>query len=81
MKKLTQEQIVLRHLRKKGARGITSMEAFRLYGITRLSGRIFDLKEEGYVIDSERISKKNENGASVTFAKYTLIKDKDEAKK
>lgn len=49
MKAMTQEEIVLEHMRKHGS--ITSMTAFRRYSITRLSGRIFNLRKAGYIID------------------------------
>lgn len=39
---------VLRHLQKFGS--ITSLQAFQLYGITRLSGRIYDLRKCGVKI-------------------------------
>ena len=48
-KPMTQEEVVLEHMRRRGS--ITSMEAFEDHGITRLSGRIFDLRKAGYNID------------------------------
>jgi len=45
---LTQEDKILEHLKRHGS--ITSMEAFRKYNITRLSGRIYDLRMQGYQI-------------------------------
>ena len=44
---------VLKHLQEKGS--ITSWEAITLYRATRLSGIIFNLREEGYNIESKRI--------------------------
>lgn len=52
----TQEQKVLEHL-KKYKRGITSMQAFQKYGITRLSAKIFNLRHMGYNIITIRETK------------------------
>lgn len=68
--KVTQEERVLRWLRERGS--ITSLEAFREFGITRLSGRIFNLRKSGYEIVSERETTKNRYGENVSFAKYIL---------
>jgi hypothetical protein len=48
MKIKSQNELVLKHLKKHGS--ITSWEAINAYGITRLSARIFDLKDLGYGI-------------------------------
>lgn len=68
--KVTQEQRVLRHLREYGS--ITSLEAFREFGITRLGSRIYTLRQSGYDIISERETTKNRYGENVSFAKYIL---------
>lgn len=68
-KKKSQEEIILSHLKRSPKSGITSMEAFRRYGITRLSGRIYDLKERGYKIVSVKETNK-ETGS--TYARYIL---------
>ena len=39
---------ILNYIKKHGS--ITNMDAFRDLGITRLSGRIYDLREAGYNI-------------------------------
>jgi hypothetical protein len=41
----------IKHLLEAG-RTITSLEALRLFGSLRLSGRIFELREEGLNIES-----------------------------
>lgn len=53
----SQNATILAHLREHGT--ITSWESIQLYKITRLSGRIYDLKEEGHAIDGEM---RHENG-------------------
>lgn len=45
----TQQQKVLKYI-KKNKDGITSMKAFWRFGITRLSGHIFELRKKGYNI-------------------------------
>lgn len=61
---------VLRHL--KDFKGITSWQAFEWYGITRLSAIIFELRNDGYNIESETLKMKNRYGDPVHFAKYVL---------
>ena len=56
-KRETQEEIVLNHLREYGS--ITSIEAFGVYAITRLSAVIFNLREDGYDIPMTFETSKN----------------------
>lgn len=63
-----QRSLVRKHLNKQGS--ITSWEAIKLYGCTRLSAVIYDLRQEGMLIKTDHITKKNRYGLSVTFAKY-----------
>tara|TARA_R100000654_G_scaffold14014_1_gene30287 strand:+ start:2297 stop:2527 length:231 start_codon:yes stop_codon:yes gene_type:complete len=67
--KLNQKQKVIRHLETYGS--ITPLDAFRDYGIMRLAAVIFNLKEDGYNIDSEMTTSTNRFGEKVNFAKYT----------
>lgn len=50
MDKKSQKQKVISYIRKHGS--ITSVEAFKALGVTRLSAIVFYLKEDGYTIDS-----------------------------
>ena len=68
----TQIQRILDHLQTYPE--ITSMEAFQLYGITRLSACIFDLKKKGYKIATRRVKLKNRYGEPVTFVAYSLVR-------
>jgi hypothetical protein len=68
--KRTQEQRVLDHLRKHCS--ITTPEANRLYGFTRLPARIDTLRKKGHVIAMQRSEKV---GSRMRFARYTLVKD------
>ena len=67
-KELTQTEKVLKHLLRKGS--ITSWEAIEKYGITRLSARIFELRELGHEIKSHKIITSKE----FNFVKYTMKK-------
>jgi Helix-turn-helix domain len=46
---MTQCEMVLAHLKK--GRILTSMQAFRLYGITRLADRVRDLRAKGHRVE------------------------------
>ncbi len=67
---MNQIDMVLKHLKTNS---ITSWEAIHMYGITRLSACIFDLRK-AYVIDTTMIPNPNPNGKNTQFAKYTLRK-------
>ena len=69
--KETQTKAILEHLVNVGS--ITSMEAFELYGCTRLSARIFDLRKKGYDIETRMIAGKTRYGTSCEYAKYVYI--------
>ena len=68
--KSTQNKLLLKHLQQYGS--ITSMEAYELYGITRLSGRIYDLRHMGYAIIGTTESAVNRYGKKVKFRRYAL---------
>jgi len=65
-----QTETILNHLRIIG--GITTMEAIRLYGCTRLADKIFMLKNRGYQIKTVMTEGENRYGEKVRFAKYLL---------
>jgi hypothetical protein len=48
------------------------MDAFTKFGITRLSGRIFDLRQMGYPVITSIVQTTNEDGNVVRYARYTL---------
>ena len=68
---MTQCEMVLDYMEKNGS--ISSMQAFTL-GITRLSGRIYDLREKGHVIENIRKETVNRYGKRVHYDEYKLIK-------
>lgn len=65
----SQRQVILDHL--KLYKNITTWEAFEMYGITRLSDRIFTLRKE-YNITDEWVYKKNRYGKKIKFKNYKL---------
>lgn len=67
---MSQNETVLLHLKKYGH--ISTMEAFKYYGITRLAARIYDLQQLGYVINKKRIK----HGVGNPYTEYSLKEDK-----
>ncbi len=67
---MNQMTTIKNHL--ESGKTITSMEAFQLYGITRLSDKIFKLKQRGMDIDSIPTSGVNRYGDDVRFSTYRL---------
>ena len=61
---------VLRHLREHGS--ITSNEAWELYGATRLSAIIFNLRRKGHDISTVDTDTTDRYGHRVTYARYVL---------
>ena len=62
------------HLKNYGH--ITSLEAIREYGATRLASIIFNLKENGYPIHTTDIEFTTRFGRKTTVAKYLYFKPK-----
>lgn len=61
----TQRAKILHHLQTHEA-GITPLDALNLYGCFRLSGVVFQLRKQGYIIETAR----NTNGKH--YARYFL---------
>jgi len=70
-KKTTKRQQVLSHLRKHGS--IDSWTAIELYGATRLSAIIFNLRAKGLEIDSIGCSALDRNSNVCNYTTYKLI--------
>lgn len=68
--RITQGDRLIRYMANH--KGITSMQAFDKFGITRLSARIFELRNNGYDIVANQIAVKNRYGESVTCCRYEL---------
>lgn len=67
---MTQIEAVANFIKENGS--ITSMQAFESLGITRLSARIFEMEQKGYVILKSREEGENRYGEKVRFIRYTL---------
>lgn len=72
----SQTELILRHLQTKGS--ITSREANELYGCTRLSGRIWDLRHAGHVIEGTPVTVRNRYGRKCRVTRYTLAQEEKE---
>ena len=66
----TQNKWIVQHLQLLGS--ITSMKAFQTYGITRLSGRIYELRKQGHKIMARVIQTENTDGNMVRYNEYYL---------
>ena len=75
--KITQDQVqsqsdaILWHLKTYGK--ITSYEAIKEYGATRLADIIFKHRQKGYDIDSIKLIKKTRFGRNTTISQYTYV--------
>ena len=58
----------------KKNKGITSLDAFKELGNTRLSATIFELREDGWNIITTYESKPNRFGEETRYARYILRK-------
>lgn len=67
---MSQNKMVLQHLQDFGS--ITTWDAFKDYGITRLSARVSDLRQKGYLISSEDEYSLNRYGKKVRYTRYRL---------
>lgn len=59
---------------------LTSMDAIRLFGATRLSAIIFKLKKEGLEIATHSITVPTRYGRDVRVAEYTIIGGNEDEK-
>lgn len=66
--KETQEERIISYIDKHGS--ITTLDAFRDLGITRLPARIHDLRRDGIDIDGEMIEEENRFGEKVRVMCY-----------
>lgn len=58
----TQEEMILDYLKEHGS--ITSMQAFQRLGITRLSARVYDLRDHGHNVVTETVTKNGKRYAA-----------------
>ena len=69
--KMNQIKAVLKYMQEND--GITSMEAFKMFGCTRLADKILKLRQRGYDIKTDECVGKTRYGSNCTYAKYRLI--------
>lgn len=69
--RMNQMTAIKKHLKKY--KKITSMQAFELYGCTRLSAKIFDLRKQGWVIDSIPTQTENRYGETTIYSTYRYV--------
>ena len=67
---MTQEQMVIDYMTEYGS--ITTLDAFKDLGITRLSAKIFNLKKAGYEIQKTAETGKNRWGKPIYYARYSI---------
>ncbi|MBS1169537.1 MAG: Helix-turn-helix domain [Burkholderiaceae bacterium] len=65
-------QQVLERLREAP---LTQGEAWEI-GVARLGGRIFDLRDQGHIINTEMVTVKNRRGGKSRIARYWLIRER-----
>lgn len=70
MNKLSRQQKILKYL--KTYKTLTSLEAINMFGETRLSARIFDLKKDGYRFETTRVRVPTRDGWAYV-AQYKLL--------
>lgn len=65
-----QKERIIQYIKDFGS--ITTKEAFIDLGVSRLSARIADLKDEGYEFTDEWESSKNRYGETVTYKRFSF---------
>ena len=68
---MTQKEAILNYIEEHGS--ITPKQAIYDLGITRLAAYIHDLREEGYNIETERITVKTKRYGKTSVARYYLV--------
>lgn len=71
--KKSQNEMILNYMQTH-KRGITQLKALERFGCLRLSGRIHDLREEGWPIQTNIIEVQNRYGEVSRVAEYTLVR-------
>lgn len=69
---MTQNEKILKYM-STHKNGITPLQAMDKFGCMRLSGRIHDLREMGYVISSELVEVRNRYGEKCRVSRYRLV--------
>ena len=69
---MTQVERIMQYIEDYGS--ISSMEAFRDLGITRLAARISDAEADGVVFNRTKEAVTNRYGEKVYFTRYSIAK-------
>ena len=75
---MTQHTLILDYMTEHWS--ITTFEAYEQLGITKLTTRISELRQGGFVIRQRTESGLNRYGKLVTFNRYWLVEDTKENK-
>ena len=67
---MNRAELVMDYMREFGS--ITTLDAFRDLGCTRLACAISEIKKNGYNVHKKYETKKNRRGIPVTYARYFL---------
>lgn len=67
---MTQCERIIDYIKTFGS--ITTLDAFKDLGITRLASRIHDLTEDGFEFEREMITSRNRYGELVHYKRYSL---------
>lgn len=68
---MTDTSKLLHHLQHRGS--ITALQSLDLYGIMRLGARIYDLRKQGYNIESDMVAVPKRGGKTARVARYRLV--------
>ena len=74
---MNQRELILEYITRFGS--ITPMQAFNDLGITKLATRISEMRRDGMEFNIEIVSSKNRFNKTVHYAKYSFIKEKNNA--
>ena len=76
MGKITQHDRILDYMNEFGS--ITTLDAFRDLGITKLTTRISEMRRIGFSIEGTREAVKNRFGETCHINRYTLKKENNQ---
>lgn len=71
MDKTNKTTQIINHLKRYGS--ITSLEAIEMYGATRLSAIIYNLRKQGYNIETMKMQFTDRYGNYSTYGKYVMV--------
>lgn len=72
---ISQNDKVLQFMKMNGS--ISSMQAFKYLGVTRLSARIADLRERGVKIISKTVYTRSKDDTPIHYSVYSLVDNND----